>query len=98
MWLSAARLSETGVAFAGRRGGPVETGVTFAGEKWAFLLCFLVAEVSSVSTGAVQGRAVVAVVAPSRRHRVQCTKKLALRGLVVGVSAKKSALRGLLSA
>ena len=96
MWLSAARSSETGVAFAGRRGGPVETGVAFAGEKCAFLLCFSVAEVSSVSTGAVQGRAVVtavscwpaaavavvAVVAPSRRHRVQCAKKFALRGLL----------------
>ena len=68
MWLSAARSSETGVAFAG--------------EKWAFLLCFSVAEVSSVSTGAVQGCAVVAVVAPSRRHRVQCAKKSALRGLL----------------
>ena len=59
MWLSAVRLSETGVAFVGRRGGPVETGVAFAGEKWAFLLCFSVAVVLSVSTVAVQGYAVV---------------------------------------
>ena len=84
-----------------------ETVVAFAGEKWAFLLCLLVAVVLSVSTGAVHGRAVVmavscwpasavavvAVVAPSRRHSVQCAKKFALRGLVVGVSAKKFALR-----
>ena len=73
MWLRAVRLSETGIAFArsyvrgvetaiafvGRRGGPVETGVAFAGEKWAFLLCFSVAVVLSVSTVAVQGYAVV---------------------------------------
>ena len=94
--MSAARLSETGVAFARSYVPGDETTVAFAGEKCAFLLCFSVAEVSSVSTGAVQGRAVVtavscwpaaavavvAVVAPSRRHRVQCAKKFALRGLL----------------
>ena len=93
MWLSAARLSETGVAFARSYVRGVETAIAFAGEKWAFLLCFLVAVVLSVSTGAVHGRAVVmavscwpasavavvAVVAPSRRHSVQCAKKFALR-------------------
>ena len=107
MWLSAARLSETGVAFARSCPCEVETAIAFAGEKWAFLLCFSVAEVLSVSTVAVQGCAVVmgvscrpasvvavvAVVTPSRRHSVQCAKKFALRGLVVGVSAKKFSQR-----
>ena len=59
MWLSVARLSETGVAFARSYVRGVETGVAFAGEKWAFLLCFSVAVVLSVSTVAVQGYAVV---------------------------------------
>ena len=62
MWLRAgvADLSrETAVAFAGRRGEPVETGITFAGQKWVFFVRFLVAEVLSVSTVAVQGRAAV---------------------------------------
>ena len=68
---------------------------------------FLVAEVSSVSTLVVQGRALVMVVsrwpasvaaevslvASSPRGCVLCAKKFALRGLVVGVSAKKFALR-----
>ena len=82
MWLSAARLSETGVAFARSYVPGDETTVAFAGEKRSFLVRFLVAEVSSVSTGAVQGRAVVAVVAPSRRHRLLCAKKFALRVLL----------------
>ena len=107
MWLSAARLSETGVALARSCLCGVETAIAFAGEKWAFLLCFLVAVVLSVSTGAVHGRAVVmavscwpasavaepSLVSKSPCHSVQCAKKFALRGLVVGVSAKKFALR-----
>ena len=56
------RLSETGVAFAGQCGGPVETAIAFAGEKWVFSVCFSVAKVSPVSTAAVQGRAVVMAV------------------------------------
>ena len=40
MWLSVARLSETGVAFARSYVRGVETAIAFAGEKWAFLLCF----------------------------------------------------------
>ena len=82
MCLSAARLFETGVAFAG--------------EKRAFLVRFLVAVVLLVSTVAVHGRAVVAVVSywpaaavaevslvsKSPRHSVQCAKKSALRGLL----------------
>ena len=112
MWLRAVRLSETGIAFArsyvrgvetaiafvGRRGGPVETGVAFAGEKWAFLLCFSVAEVMVVSTVAVLGRALVMAVScwpASAVAEVMAVSQLP-RGCVL--CAKKFALRGLLSA
>ena len=67
----------------------------------------MVAVVTVVSTVAIQGRAVVmgvscwpaavvavvAVVAPSRRHCLLCAKKFALLGLMVDASAKKFALR-----
>ena len=56
------RLSGNGVAFACSCPCGVETGVAFAGEKWVFLACFSVAEVSPVSTVAVHGRAVVMAV------------------------------------
>ena len=70
------RLSETGVAFAcscpcgvetlvtfAHAGlASTETAVAFAGEKWAFLVRFSVAEVLSVSTVAVHGRAEVLAV------------------------------------
>ena len=100
-------LSETGVAFAcscpcgvetlvafARAGlASTETAVAFAGEKWAFLVRFSVAEVLSVSTVAVHGRAVVlavscwpavavaevAVVAPSPRRCALCAKEFAQR-------------------
>ena len=69
------------------------TGVAFAGEKWVFLACFSVAEVSPVSTVAVHGRAVVmavsrwpasaaaeaSLVSTSPRRCVPCAKKFALR-------------------
>ena len=55
-------LSETGVAFACSCPCGVETAIAFAGEKWVFLACFSVAEVSPVSTVAVEGRAVVMAV------------------------------------
>ena len=71
-----------------------------------FLARFSVAMVLSVSMGVVQGRALVMVVSrwsasvvvevslvsPSLPQCVLCTKKFALRGQVVGVSAKKFAL------
>ena len=96
------RLSETGVASAGQRGGSVETAIAFAGENRVFLVRFLVAEVLSVSTGAVQGRAVVmrvsywpvsavaevSSVSASPPHCVLCAKKFAQHSLIVGVSAK----------
>ena len=84
---------ETLVAFA--RAGRVsdETVIAFAGEKWAFFVRFSVAEASSVSTLAVEGRAVVmavsrwpasaaaevAVVSTSPRGDVQCANKFAQR-------------------
>ena len=49
MWLRAERLSETGVAFARVHLYGIETAIAFAGEKWAFLVQFSGAEVSSVS-------------------------------------------------
>ena len=84
---------ETLVAFARSCPCGVETAVAFAGEKWVFFVRFSVAEVLSVSTVAVQGRAVVmavscwpavavaevAVVAPSPRRCALCAKEFAQR-------------------
>ena len=53
---------ETLVAFARAGRASDETAIAFAGEKWAFLVRFSVAEVSPVSTVAVEGRAVVMAV------------------------------------
>jgi len=91
----AARWSETPVAFARLRLRGIETGVAFAGEKWAFLEWFSVAEVMVVSTVAVWGRALVMVVSrwpvsavaevlsvsKSPRRFVLCAKSFALLGL-----------------
>ena len=87
------RLSETPVAFAGAGRASTETVVAFAGEKWAFLACFSGAEVMPVSRllcwGASSGDGGFTVAACC----ALCAKKFALRGLMVGVSAKKFALR-----
>ena len=56
------RLSETGDAFARAGRASTETVIAFAGEKWVFFVRLSVAEVSPVSTLAVQGRAVVMAV------------------------------------
>ena len=107
MWLRAARLFETVIAFARSYVRGVETVIAFVGEKRAILVRFSVAEVTVVSMVAVQGRAVVmgvscwpaaavavvAVVAPSRRHRLLCAKKFALLGLMVGECVNKFAQR-----
>ena len=53
---------ETGVAFAHAGSAPIETDIAFAGEKWAFLALFSVAEVMVVSMIAVLGRALVMAV------------------------------------
>ena len=101
------RWLETGVAFARVGRASTETAIAFAGEKWLFLVRFSVALVMVVSTGAVQGRAVVmevscwptsvpavvSLVSKSPRGCVLCAKKFALRGLMVCVSAKKFALQ-----
>ena len=95
------------MAFARSYVPGVETGVAFAGENRLFLACFSVAVVLSVSTVAVQGRALVtavscwpaaavaeaSMVSKSPRRRVWCAKKFAHHGLIVAVSAKKFALR-----
>lgn len=95
---------ETAVAFAGTGRASNETGIAFAGENWVFLARFSLALVLPVSMGVVQGRALVMVVsrwpvsvavevslvASSPPQCVLCAKKFALRGLVVGVSAKSS--------
>ena len=83
---------ETVVAFARWYLWWVETVIAFAGAKWVFLVQFSGAEVMVVSMVAVQGRAVVLSVSKSPCCRVSCAKKFALRGLMVGVSAKKFAL------
>ena len=69
-----------------------ETAIAFAGEKWAVLVQFSGAEVMVVSMVAVQGRAVVLSVSTSPCCCAMCAKKFALRGLMVGVIAKKFAL------
>ena len=53
---------ETAIAFARAGRAPTETAIAFAGEKWVFFVHFSVAVVSSVSTLAVQGRALVMAV------------------------------------
>ena len=59
---------ETLVAFARAGLASTETAVAFAGEEWVFLVCFSVAEVLSVSTVAVQGRAEVLSVSTVAVH------------------------------
>ena len=95
--------TETGIAFARAGRGSTETVIAFAGEKWVFFVCFLVAEVLSVSTVAVQGRAKVmavsrwpasavaeaSLVATSPRDCALCAKKFAPSGLM-WVRARKS--------
>ena len=85
---------ETAIAFAGAGRASNETGIAFAGENWVFLARFSLALVLSVSTGVVQGRALVMVVSrwpvsvvaevslvsPSPPQCVLCAKKFALRG------------------
>jgi len=73
------RLSETIVAFARWCLCGTETAIAFAGENWAFLVQLSGAVVMSVSQ--------------LPRGCVLCAKKFALLGLMVGVSAKKFALR-----
>ena len=63
---------ETAVAFASSYVPGVETVVAFAGLKWAILVRFWVAEVTVVSMGAVQGRALVLMVSLGDRGPAVC--------------------------
>ena len=85
--------TETAVAFAGAGRASTETGIAFAGENWVFLARFSLALVMVVSRWPVSVVAEVSLVSPSPPQCVLYAKKFALRGLVVGVSAKKFALR-----
>ena len=69
-----------------------ETAIAFAGEKRLFLARISVAEVMVVSCWPASVAAMVSLVSTPPRGCVLCAKKFALRGLVVGVSAKKFAL------
>lgn len=62
-------MSETPVAFARVCLCGVETAIAFAGEKWAYLVQFLGAEVTPVSPVLCWGRAVVLLVSTSPRCR-----------------------------
>lgn len=79
LWLAygsarqAARSSETAIAFACACMRGIETAITFAGEKRAFLVQFPGAKVSLVSMVAVRGRALVLWVSKSRVG-VHCTR------------------------
>jgi len=88
-----ARLSETTIAFARLYPCGIETVVACAGEKWVFLVHFSGAEVMPVSRLPCWGRAVVLLVSTSPCRCILCAKMFALRGLVVGVCAKKFAHR-----
>ena len=97
---------ETAITFAGTGRASYETAIASASENWVFLARFSLALVLPVSMGVVHGRALVMVVSrwpvsvvaevslvsPSPPQCVLYAKKFALRGLVVGVSAKKFAL------
>ena len=86
------RLSETAIAFARLYQSGIETAIAFAGQKWVCLVHFSGAEVMPVSRLPCWGRAVVLLVSTSPRCCALCAKKFALRGLMVGVSAKKFTL------
>ena len=79
---------ETAVTFARWYLCGIETAITFAGAKSVFLARFSGAEVSLVSAVPCWERAVVLVVSTSPCCCALCAKTFALRGLVVGVSAK----------
>ena len=86
----AARLSETSVAFAHLCLCGVETAVAFAGEKWAFLVQFSGAVVMMVSCRPVSAVAVVSVVSMSPCCCALCTKKFAMRGLLLAAAVQSS--------
>ena len=89
----AARLSETAIAFASLCLCGVETVIAFAGEKRAFLACFSVAVATSVSTVAVQGRAVVMAVSYWPVSAVAVVLVVSMSPWCRASRAKKFALR-----
>ena len=80
---------ETPVAFARWCLCGFETAIAFAAEKWAVLVRFSGAEVTSVSAFPCWGRAVVLLVSPSPCFCVLCAMFVALLGLM-WVRARKS--------
>ena len=82
------RWAETVIAFARLCRCGIETAIAFAGEKWAILVRFSVAEVMLVSRWSAAAVAEVSLVSTSPRHSSLCAKKFALLGPMVGVSAK----------
>ena len=83
-------LSETSVAFAHLCLCGVETAVAFAGEKWVFLVQFSGAVVMLVSCWPVSAIAVVSVVSMSPCCCALCTKKFAMRGLLLAAAVQSS--------
>ena len=77
-----ARWFETIVAFACLCLCGVETGIAFAGEKWAFLVRFSGAEVMAVSAVPCWRCAVVLLVSTSLCFCVLCAVFVALLGLM----------------
>ena len=84
-----ARWFETAIAFACLCLCGLETAIAFAGEKWAFLVRFSGAEVSSVSAVPCWRCAVVLLVSTSLCFCVLCAMFVALLGLM-WVRARKS--------
>lgn len=83
-------MSETPVAFARSYMRGLETAIAFAGEKPAFLVQFVGAEVMAVSTVAVQGRAVVSVVSSSDCERTDSGTMVPKPMMVAVVHAVRS--------
>ena len=96
LWLAygsarqAARSSETAIAFACACMRGIETAITFAGEKRAFLVQFPGAKVSLVSMVAVRGQALVLWVSKSRVG-VHCTRLFSPCSAKMRACAKKFA-------
>ena len=90
-----ARWFETAIAFACLCLCGLETAIAFAGEKWAFLVRFSGAEVSSVSAVPCWRCAVVLLVSTSLCFCVLCAMFVALLGLMWVRAGKSSPCAGL---
>ena len=76
------RWFETIVAFARLCVCGIETVIAFAGEKWAFLVCFSGAEVMAVSTSPCFCVPCAKFITLHRPLLQRCAKKFALLGLM----------------